>query len=75
MTRGTSSEILKENLEQKCNDSHNLMQKALSFKDVVTFFVNGNDYRIHIWYMCKDGAINLLRNADLFVETVEHYRK
>ena len=51
------------------------MQKALSFKDVVTVFVNGNDYRIHIWYMCKDGAINLLRNADLFVETVEHYRK
>ena len=39
--------------------------KSISFNDVATVSVNGNDYRIHLWYRDKDEAINLLGNADL----------
>ena len=38
----------------------------MSFTDVATVSVTGNDYRIHFLYMSKDEAIiNLLRYADL----------
>ena len=36
------------------------MQKAINFKDVVVVSVEWNDYRIHIWYMSKDNAINMV---------------
>ena len=36
------------------------MPKAMSFKDAAIAFFNGNDYRIHFWYMSKGGVINLL---------------
>ena len=47
-----------------CNICHNLTQKVLCFNDVAIVFVKRNDYRFHFWYMRKDEAINLLRNAD-----------
>ena len=34
------------------------MQKAMSFNDIAIVYVKGNAYRIHIWYMSKDDAIN-----------------
>ena len=37
----------------------------MSFNDVAIVSVKGNDYRIHFWYMSKDGAIDLLKDADL----------
>ena len=40
------------------------MQKALSFNDAAIIFVEGNDYKISFWYMSKDEAINLVRNAN-----------
>ena len=39
------------------------MQKAGNFNNVVVVSVKGNDYRIYIWYMNKDDAINLLNNS------------
>ena len=33
--------------------------------NVAIVSVKGNGYRIHIWHMSWDEAINLLRNADL----------
>ena len=41
------------------------MVVAISVNDVAIFSVKRNDYRIHSLYLCKDEAINLLRNADL----------
>ena len=42
-----------------------LMQKVMSFKNVIIVSIEINGYRIHFWYISKDEAINLLRNADL----------
>ena len=40
------------------------MQKAMSFNDVAIASVEGNDYRVHFWYISKDEAINLMKNSD-----------
>ena len=48
-----------------CNGCHDLMQKAMSFKDFAIVSVKGNDYRIYFVHMSKDKAINLLQNANL----------
>ena len=42
-----------------CNGCHDLMQKAMSFKNVAIASIKGNDYRIHFWYMSKNDAIDL----------------
>ena len=42
-----------------------MMEKATSFNDFAIVSVNGNDYRIHFWFMNNDEVMNLLRNADL----------
>ena len=47
------------------------MQKAMSFNDVAIIFVEGSDYKIYFWYMSKDEAINLVRNADWIEKKVE----
>ena len=47
------------------------MQKAMSFNDVAIIFVEGNGYKIYFWYMSKDEAINLVRNADWIEKKVE----
>ena len=48
-----------------CNGCHDLMQKAMSFKNVAIVFIKGNDYRIHFWYMSKNDAIALMTNSNL----------
>ena len=48
-----------------CNGCHDLMQKALSFNNVVIVYVKGSAYRINFWYMCKDDAINIIKGSDL----------
>ena len=37
----------------------------MSFNDVAIVSVKGNDYRVHFWYMSKDGAINIMHNSNL----------
>ena len=48
-----------------CNGCHDLMQKAMSFKNVAIASIKGNDYRIHFWYMSKNDAIVLMTNSNL----------
>ena len=48
-----------------CNGCPGLMQKAVSFNDVVIVYVKGSVYRIHFWYMNKDYAINMMNNSSL----------
>ena len=48
-----------------CDGCHDLLQRAMSFNDVGIVSDKGIDYRVHFWYISKDEAINLLKNADL----------
>ena len=48
-----------------CNGCHGLMQKAVSFNDVVIVDVKRNAYKIHFWYMSKDDAFNIMNNSNL----------
>ena len=41
------------------------MMKAVSLNDVAVVSVRGNDYRIHICFMSKNDAINLLNSSML----------
>ena len=41
------------------------MEKAISFNDIVIVSVRGNDYRIHVWHINEDEAINRTNNANL----------
>ena len=43
---------------------HNLIQKATSFNDLGMSCVKRSNFAIHFWYITKDEAMNLLRNAD-----------
>ena len=48
-----------------CDGCHDLMQKAMNFNNVAIVSIKGNDYRIHVWYMSKDDAINIMNNSSL----------
>ena len=48
-----------------CNGCHDVMQKAMSFKNVAIVSIKGNDYRIHFWYTFKNDAIILMTNSNL----------
>ena len=48
-----------------CNGCHDLMQKAMSFKNVAIVSLKGNDYRIHFCYISKNDAITLMTNSNL----------
>ena len=48
-----------------CNGCHDLMQNAMSFKNVAIASAKGNDYRIHVWYISKSNAIVLMNNSNL----------
>ena len=41
------------------------MPKAVSFNDVAVVYVKRSTYRIHLWYMSKDDAINVMNNSNL----------
>ena len=47
------------------NGCHDLMQKAMNFKDVAIVSIKGNDCRIHFWYMSKNDAISIMNNSNL----------
>ena len=44
---------------------HGLMKKAMSFNNVAIVYVNESVYRINIWYMSKDDAINIMNVSNL----------
>ena len=48
-----------------CNGCHDLMQKAVSFKNAAVVSMKGNDYRIHFWYMSKKDAIAIMTKSNL----------
>ena len=48
-----------------CNGCRDLMQKAMSFKDVAIVYIKGSAYRIHFWYIIKDDAISIKNNCNL----------
>ena len=48
-----------------CNGCHGLMQKALNSNDVAIVSVKRSDYRIHLWYINKEDAINIMKSSDL----------
>ena len=48
-----------------CNGRHDLMQKAMSCKNVAIVSIKGNDYRIHFYYISKNDAITLITNSNL----------
>ena len=39
---------------------HDLMPKAITF-NVAIVSVKGSDYRIHLWYMSENDAINVMK--------------
>ena len=48
-----------------CNGCHDLMQKAMSFKNVAIVSIKGNDHRFHFYYITKNDAIALMTNSNL----------
>ena len=47
------------------NGCLDLMQKAISFKNVAIVSIKGNNYRIHCYYISKSDAITLMTNSNL----------
>ena len=41
------------------------MQKAVSFNNLVIFYVKGSAYRIHFSYLSKDDAIDIINGSNL----------
>ena len=41
------------------------MQKAMSFNNVAIVYVKGHAYRIHVCYMSKNDAINIMNGSKL----------
>ena len=41
------------------------MQKGMSFSDAAIVYVKGSAYKIHFWYMSKNGAISIMNNSNL----------
>ena len=52
-----------------CNGCHDFMQKEMNFNDVAIVSIKVNDYRIHFWYMSKNGAISITHNSSLNEKT------
>ena len=48
-----------------CSGCHDLVQKAVSFNNIVIVYVKGNAYRINFWYISKEDAINIMNNSSL----------
>ena len=47
------------------NGCHDLIQKAISFINVAIVSVKGSSYRIHFWYMSKNGAVSIMNGSNL----------
>ena len=48
-----------------CNGCYGLMQKAVISNNIAIVYVKGVPYRIKIWYMSKDDAINIMNGSIL----------
>ena len=48
-----------------CNGCHDLMQKAMIFKNVAIVCIKGNDDSIHFWYISENDSIVLMTNSNL----------
>ena len=48
-----------------CNGCHDLMQKAMNFKNVAIVSIKGNDHRKYFSYISKNDAITLMTNSNL----------
>ena len=48
-----------------CNACHGLMQKAISFNNVPTFYAKERSYRVHFWYMSRDDTISIMNSSNL----------
>ena len=48
-----------------CYSCHDLMQKAMSFNNVVVVYVRESAYRTNFWYMSKNDATNLMNGSNL----------
>ena len=48
-----------------CDGCHDLMHNVISFNDISIISVKGNDYRIHLSYISKNEAINILNDSSL----------
>ena len=48
-----------------CNGCNDLMQKAVSFNNIVIAYIKENAYRIHFWYMSKGDAIKIMPGSNL----------
>ena len=47
------------------NGYNDLIRKAVSFNNVAVVSVKGSDYIIHLYFMSRNDAINLLNNSVL----------
>ena len=47
------------------NGCHGLMQKAMSFNNVVAVYVKGGAYRINLCYLSKNDAINIMNGSNI----------
>ena len=36
----------------------------MNFNDIVIVSIKRHDFKIHLWYMSKDDAINIMKNSD-----------
>ena len=41
----------------------------MSFDSVAIVYIKGSAYRIHLWYMSKDDAINIVDGSNLIDES------
>ena len=48
-----------------CNGCHDLIQKAVGFKNIAIVYITKNACRIHFWYMSKDDANNIMTGSNL----------
>ena len=48
-----------------CNGGHDLIQKAMNFNDIAIVSIKESDYRIHVWNVSKNDAINIMNNSNL----------
>ena len=46
----------------------------MNFNDVAIVSIKGNDCRIHVWYIRKDDAINIMRNNSINIILVDYYK-
>ena len=49
-----------------CNGCHGLMQKDINFNDVAIVSIKRRVYKIHFWYMSKNGLINIMSATTYF---------